>query len=74
VRALTIRIPEDKHAKLRNLAKAKGVSVNRLMDELATMALAGYDSEIRFKAMAARGCRQTGVALLEELDRSFAGR
>jgi hypothetical protein len=69
---LTIRIPEDKHARLRNLAKAKGVSVNRLMDELATVALAGYDSEIRFKAMAARGSRQTGLALLDKLDRSFA--
>jgi len=69
---LTIRIPEDKHARLRNLAKAKGVSVNRLMDELATVALAGYDSEIRFRAMAARGSRQTGLALLDNLDASFA--
>ena len=71
---LTIRIPEDKHTRLRNLAKAKGVSINRLMDELATVALAGYDSEIRFKAMAARGTRQTGLALLDKLDRGFAAR
>jgi hypothetical protein len=71
---LTIRIPEDKHARLRNLAKAKGVSINRLMDELATVALAGYDSEIRFKAMAARGSRKIGLALLDKLDRSFAAR
>jgi len=71
---LTIRIPESKHARLRNLAKAKGVSINRLMDELATVALAGYDSEVRFKAMAARGSRQTGLALLDKLDRSLAAR
>jgi len=71
---LTIRIPEDKHARLRNLAKAKGVSINRLMDELATVALAGYDSEIRFKAMAARGSRKIGLALLDKLDCSFTAR
>jgi hypothetical protein len=33
------------------------------MDELATVALAGYDSEIRFKAMATRGSRRTGLAI-----------
>jgi len=71
---LTIRISESKHARLRNLAKAKGVSVNRLIDELVTAALAGYDGEVRFKAMAARGSRQTGLALLDKLDRSFAAR
>lgn len=70
---LTIRIPESKHARLRSLAKAKGVSVNRLIDELATAALAEYDTENRFHAMAARGSRQTGLALLDKLDRAFAG-
>lgn len=71
---LTIRIPENKHARLRNLAKAKGISINRLMDELATVALAEYDSETRFRAMAARGSKQTGLALLGKLDRAFAVR
>jgi hypothetical protein len=52
---LTIRIPARKHERLRNLAKAKGVSVNRLIDELATAALTEYDSETRFRARAARG-------------------
>jgi len=68
IRTLTIRIPEGKHERLRNLAKARGVSLNRLIDELATVALAEYDSETRFRAMAARGSRQTGLALLEKLD------
>lgn len=69
---LTIRIPEGKHARLRHLAKAKGISVNRLMDELATVALTGFDSETRFRAMAARGSRKTGLSLLDKLDRAFA--
>ena len=68
---LTIRIPEDKHQRLRNLARARGVSVNRLIDELATVALAGYDAEVRFKAMATRGSRRKGLALLDKLDRAF---
>jgi hypothetical protein len=44
------------------------VSLNRLIDELATVALTEYDSETRFRAMAARGSRETGLALLNKLD------
>jgi hypothetical protein len=44
---LTIRIPEGKHERLRTLAKARGISINRLMDELASVALTEYDSETR---------------------------
>jgi len=71
---LTIRIPDAKHARLRNLAKAKGISINRLIDELATVALTEHDSETRFRTMAARGSKQTGLALLDKLDRAFAAR
>jgi hypothetical protein len=56
------------------MAKARGVSINRLMDELATVALAEHDSELRFRALAARGSRQLGLALLDKLDRSPGGR
>jgi hypothetical protein len=71
---LTIRIPEGKHARLRNLAKSKGISINRLIDELATAALAEYDSETRFRAMAAKGSKQSGLALLDKLERAWAPR
>jgi 16S rRNA U516 pseudouridylate synthase RsuA-like enzyme len=66
---LTIRVPEGKHRRLRNLANARGVSVNRLIDELAAVALTQYDSETRFRAMAARGSKEAGLALLAKLDR-----
>jgi hypothetical protein len=69
---LTIRIPEGKHERLRTLAKARGISINRLIDELATVALAEYDSETRFRAMAARGSKRNSLALLAKLDRAFA--
>ncbi len=68
---LTIRIPGGKHERLRNLAKARGISVNRLIDELATVALTEYDSETRFRAMAARGSKKEGLALLSKLDRAY---
>jgi hypothetical protein len=68
---LTIRIPEGKHERLRGLAKARGVSLNRLIDDLATVALTEYDSETRFRAMAARGSKAAGLALLDRLDRAF---
>ena len=70
---LTIRIPEGKHERLKALAKGRGVSVNKLIDELSTIALVQHDTEMRFRAMAARGRRKTGLDLLDQLDRSFAG-
>ncbi len=68
---LTIRMPEDKHSRLRGLAQAKGISVNRLMDEMATLALAEFDCETRFRARAAKGSPEKGLALLDKLDRAF---
>ena len=68
---LTIRMPEGKHERLRSLAKARGISVNRLVDELATVAITEYDSETRFRALATRGSRETGLAFLDRLDRVF---
>lgn len=71
---LTIRMPEDKHSRLRTLARARGISINKLIDELATVALSQHDAEMRFRALSARGSRKTGLALLDRLDRSFARR
>jgi len=69
---LTIRIPENRHERLRSLARARGMSVNKLMEELSTIALAQHDVEVRFKALAARSATKVGLALLDKLDRSFA--
>ncbi len=45
---LTIRIPDSKHQRLRTLAKSRGLSLNKLIEELSTIALAQHDAEIRF--------------------------
>ena len=69
---MTIRIPDAKHQRLRLLAERTGVSLNKLVDEWASMALAQFDVETRFLARAKRGNVKRGLALLDKLDRSFA--
>lgn len=60
---LTLRIPTDKHDRLRRLAESRGLSMNRLVDEWATVALAQFDAETRFRALAARGSAASGLAV-----------
>jgi len=69
---LTIRIPDDKHKRLKALAKYRHVSINKLVEELSTQALAEFDSEVRFRALAARGDLSKGLALLDKLDKHFS--
>ncbi len=69
---LTIRLPEDKHARLRTLAKARGISVNKLMEELSTVALVQHDTEVRFRSLCEKGSAKRGLELLDKLDRAFA--
>ena len=66
---MTIRLPEAKHERLRLLAERNGVSLNKLVDEWASMALAQFDAETRFIARASRGNVERGLALLRKLDR-----
>jgi hypothetical protein len=65
---LTIRIPDDKHDRIKQLAAARGISVNKLIEELSTIALVEFDTHNRFKAMQMMGNPEGGVALLDKLD------
>ena len=69
---LTLRIPDEKHTRLRRLAESRGVSMNRLVDEWATSALMQFDTETRFRALAASGRPARGLALLDQLDAAAA--
>ena len=69
---LTIRVPDAKHQRLKQLAKSQGISVNKLIEELSTVALAQHDAEMRFRIQAARGSAKRGLKLLDKLDRVFA--
>ncbi len=65
---LTIRLPDDKHNRLKELAQARGISVNKLIEELSTIALVEFDANTRFKAMAATGSPEEGLRILDKLD------
>ena len=66
--ALSVRLPDDKHDRLRNMAKSRSTTINRLIDEMATLMLAEFDAETRFRLRAKRGHGKTarGLALLKK--------
>ncbi len=66
---VTIRMPDAKHNRLRRLAASRGISLNMLIDEFATVALAQHAAETRFQALAAKGSAKRGLKLLDKLDR-----
>ena len=64
---LTIRLPDDKLDRLKALAESRKISVNKLVDELTTIALANHDARTRFEARAARGNPKRALKLLEAM-------
>lgn len=66
MRALTLRLPEDQHNRLKVMARQRGTSVHRLIEEMTTLMLAELDAEVRFAIRAERGKDKTerGLALL----------
>ncbi|MEL6929225.1 MAG: toxin-antitoxin system HicB family antitoxin [Cyanobacteria bacterium J06600_6] len=69
--AINVRLPDEKHERLKELAKSKNISVNKLMEELATIALTEYDAETRFKLRANRGSLERGLELLNKLQEHY---
>lgn len=69
--SLHLRIPDEKHQRLKELAKSKNMSVNKLLEELATIALTEYDIETRFKIRANRGSTEKALEVLDKLKQDF---
>lgn len=57
---LTIRLSAEKHERLRQLAERRKISMNKLIEELSTVALTEFDAEMRFRARAALGACEEG--------------
>lgn len=70
---LTIRIPDAHRDRLAAMAAQRGLSLNKLMEEISVRALAEHDTEMRFRLRAARGDTARGLELLDELDRKHSG-
>ena len=68
---ITLRIPDSKHDRLKQYAKEQGISLNRLFDEFATVALAQFDAKTRFTLMAAKGDVKKGMELLDKLNENL---
>lgn len=67
---LTIRLPDGKHARLTQWAAHRQSSMNKLMEELSTVARAQFDAERCVRTQAARGSAEDGLRLLDQLDAS----
>ena len=71
---LTIRIPDDKHERLKHLAERRGLSLNKLIEEWSTVALTEFDAETRFRLLSAKGDRKRALRVLDKLDAAFGTR
>ena len=71
---MTIRIPDDKHERLKRLAEQRGLSLNKLVEEWSTVALTEFDSETRFRLLAAKGDAKKSLRVLDKLDAAFGQR
>ncbi len=65
---LTIRLPDDTAARLKTLARSRGLSMNKLIEELTAQALAAWDAENHFRALATTGDVRQALAILDRLD------
>ncbi len=69
---LTIRLSDEKHERLRQMAKQRKISINKLMEEMSTATLAQFDAEVRFRALARKGSSKEGLKILDKLDTAFS--
>ena len=70
---MTLRLPDDTHARLKDLARHRGVSLNKLMEELAAIGVTQHDAETRFRMPAAGVSADMGLDVLDKLDHAFRG-
>jgi hypothetical protein len=65
---VTLRLPDDTAARLKQIAKAPGVGMNKLMEELGTAAVAAPDTAIHFRTLAASANPKRALSVLDRLD------
>ena len=70
---VTLRLPEQRHQRLKAMAQSRGISLNKLFEQLTAQALTENDIEIRYRRMATTGSAERGLALLDQIDRSGQG-
>ncbi|MGD9157722.1 MAG: toxin-antitoxin system HicB family antitoxin [Desulfobacteraceae bacterium] len=68
---ITVRLPDDAHKRIKELAASRKTSVNKLYEEFTIIALTEFDAENRFKALASKGNKKRGLELLKKLQNHF---
>ena len=71
---LTIRLPDETAERLKALARSRGLSVNKLVEQWSAQALAAWDTENHFRGLAAEGDAERALAILDRLDKEDAAR
>jgi len=66
---LTVRLPDQTATRLKELARRRGMSVNKLFEEMSVQAIAAFDVETRFRTLAARGNPEAALKVLDRLDK-----
>ena len=72
--AFTVRLPDEAHTRLKEIAKQRKMSMNKLFEEMATIILTEFDAETRFRTRAARGSAQHGLEVLNTLRERYKDR
>ena len=67
---VTLRLPDDQHQRLKSMARARGLSLNKLLEQLSAQALTENDIELRYRRLAATGSIKRGLELLDKLDQA----
>ena len=70
--AITLRLPDDKHQKLKILSEQRGISINQILNEMTILLLADFDVETRFRIRAKRGEGKAGRGL-QLLEKAMVG-
>ncbi|MEM7536771.1 MAG: hypothetical protein AAF639_31615 [Chloroflexota bacterium] len=65
--AFTVRLPDETHSRLKEVAKQRSMSMNKLFEEMAAIMLTEFDAETRFRMRASQGSGTHGLSLLQTL-------
>ena len=68
---ITVRLPDDTHKRIKDLAASRKTRINKLYEEFTVMALTEFDAENRFKVMASKGSKKRGLELLHKLQHQY---
>ncbi|MBX9909513.1 MAG: ribbon-helix-helix protein, CopG family [Beijerinckiaceae bacterium] len=70
---LKISLPDDIAKQLKSLAQNRGLSVNKLVEEISVQAVAVWDTETHFRRVSARVGTDAALAVLDRLDAADRG-